>query len=202
MLLGIEILRDKGEPRSSDDAPGRGEKRRPEGRTGIPGRRGYQRNFGGGLSVLRRAISPCWRRLRLGFQREMGEGSMASIRKGLKGVRHYGRGRNERREMASVSGVRGRRWGRWCRQVGSACQTGRWAPPVGGENRERGLPFRFVSGPRLLGQTGLLGSLPFFSLFFFFFCFLFYFISFAIWLQTDSNNFVNFSKIQSIKVGQ
>jgi hypothetical protein len=41
MLLGVEILREKGESRASDNAPGRGEKKRPEGRTGIPGRGGY-----------------------------------------------------------------------------------------------------------------------------------------------------------------
>jgi hypothetical protein len=41
MLLGVEILREKGEPRASDDASGRGEKRRLEVRTGIPGRGGY-----------------------------------------------------------------------------------------------------------------------------------------------------------------
>jgi hypothetical protein len=41
MLLGVKIPREKGEPRASDDAPGRGEKRRPEGRTGILGRGGY-----------------------------------------------------------------------------------------------------------------------------------------------------------------
>jgi hypothetical protein len=48
--------------------------------------------------------------------------------------------------------------------------------------------------------------LPFFFFFcsdsFSIFCFSLFFISFAFWLQTDSNNFVNFSKIQSIKVGQ
>jgi hypothetical protein len=41
-----------------------------------------------------------------------------------------------------------------------------------------------------------------FSFFLFFFSVSIFFLSFAIWLQTDSNNFVNFSKIQSIKVGQ
>jgi hypothetical protein len=43
---------------------------------------------------------------------------------------------------------------------------------------------------------------PFFCSDIFLFYFLFCFLSFAFWLPTDSNNFVNFSKIQSIKVGQ
>jgi hypothetical protein len=68
-------------------------------------------------------------------------------------------------------------------------------------------------GERCCALLGLLGGLAgpraragFGSVSFFFFLLFFsvsvFFLSFAIWLQSDSNNFVNFSKIQSIKVGQ
>jgi hypothetical protein len=79
-----------------------------------------------------------------------------------------------------------------------------------GEKKTKGYRFGF---PSWAGSAGLgPGSaqvgwpLPFFFFFcsdsFSIFCFSLFFITFAFWLQTDSNNFVIFSKIQSIKVGQ
>jgi hypothetical protein len=50
----------------------------------------------------------------------------------------------------------------------------------------------------VLSRVGPVGCCPLFFCDIFLFCFL----SFAFWLRTGSNNFVNFSKIQSIKVVQ
>jgi hypothetical protein len=62
-----------------------------------------------------------------------------------------------------------------------------------------------VSGVLLgccFGPAQVAEILPFFYSGSFSFCFLFCFISFVFSLQTYSNKFVNFCKIQSIKVGQ
>jgi hypothetical protein len=82
----------------------------------------------------------------------------------------------------------------------------RWGPPVSGREREGRYPFGrgFLGrGPvSSLGRKGYPG--PFHSFFFifflfflFFFCFLISFITFAFWLQFDSNQNLKFSNIQN-----
>jgi hypothetical protein len=73
-------------------------------------------------------------------------------------------------------------------------------PPVRGTRREKGgNRSGFEVGPSLLGQTGCSSPNPFlffFLLSFILFCFLFFFITLTEIIQTRSNQFLKFSKIQ------
>jgi hypothetical protein len=81
-----------------------------------------------------------------------------------------------------------------------------WGPHIS-EGRRKGIPilvFRQATDSiRCWAERGCPGALfyLFTSFLLFFFCFLISFISFAFWLQFDSNQFLKFSKIQSNQLG-
>jgi hypothetical protein len=76
----------------------------------------------------------------------------------------------------------------------------RWDPLLVRERRKEGYRFGFLNGPQTRFAAGP-KFVPeahsyFFPLFLFFFCFLYSFITISNLVQIDSNQFVNFPKIQ------
>jgi hypothetical protein len=139
---------------------------------------------------LRREILVVWRRFEQGKRGETREDELGNRGRRLRvpfGL--WSEGKREGIMGGFLYGRGGNRWIRRCQQVG----------PVGQREREKG-----DAGLGWFGcWVGGSGSAQLgWFLFFLFFSVSVFFLSFANWLQTDSNNYVNFSKIQSINVGQ